>query len=184
MAYTQTSSTAIHYMNDDHDDIIHIITPETDQGVTKIGNPLTIQQQDDLWPPLAKMKDVFSNTPGKTGAVPHTMETKKAETIGICPYRIPKVWEDQVRQQTKGFHDLEITELSKSPWAFLIIVVRKKDDTLRMCTNFRRLNMHSRWTLPNTTSWWPHKQLWKSCLNILLGLTKTHKVQIWPEEWV
>ena len=45
-----------------------------------------------------------------------------------------------IREETKKFLDRGITRPSNSPWAAQCLCVKKKDDTLRLCIDWRTFN--------------------------------------------
>lgn len=48
---------------------------------------------------------------------------------------------DQVRQEIDSLLELEIIRLSRSPWAAPIVTVAKPDSSLRLCVDYRKLNV-------------------------------------------
>ena len=54
--------------------------------------------------------------------------------------RIPLPQLDEVRAHLKMMLDAGVIELSNSPWCNAVVLVRKKDGSLRFCIDFRRLN--------------------------------------------
>ena len=58
----------------------------------------------------------------------------------MAPRRIPYFQQDEVQQDIGEKEAAGIVRKSTSPWAFPIVVVRKKDGTARICVDYRRLN--------------------------------------------
>ena len=54
--------------------------------------------------------------------------------------RIPSAMYEEVKSHIKQLLSLDIIRSSHSPFASKIVLVKKKDGTLRMCVDFRRLN--------------------------------------------
>ena len=54
--------------------------------------------------------------------------------------RIPPPQLDEVREHLKLMLDAGVVRLSNSPWCNAVVLVRKKDGSLRFCIDFRRLN--------------------------------------------
>ena len=55
-------------------------------------------------------------------------------------YRVPVAWQEVVKKEIQNMLDLEIIIHSDSPWASPIVTVRKKDNTLQLCVDYRKLN--------------------------------------------
>ena len=54
--------------------------------------------------------------------------------------RIPSALYEEVRQHLKQMLSSGVVRESSSPWASNVVLVRKKDNTLRFCIDFRKLN--------------------------------------------
>ena len=53
---------------------------------------------------------------------------------------MPPALYDEVRQHLKEMLNADVIRESNSPWASNVVLVRKKDNSLRFCIDFRRLN--------------------------------------------
>ena len=56
------------------------------------------------------------------------------------PYRIPQAYRERVRKEIEDMERLGIIRPSTSEWASPLVIVTKKDGSLRLCVDFRRLN--------------------------------------------
>lgn len=54
------------------------------------------------------------------------------------PYQIPHVYRDTVKKEQEEMEEEGIIEWSESEWA--LPIARKKNETLRMCVDYRWLN--------------------------------------------
>lgn len=59
-----------------------------------------------------------------------------AKPIMITPYRHPKVYKDEIEKTIKEFLDMGFTRPSSSPFASSMVLVKKKDGTVRMCIDY------------------------------------------------
>ena len=90
---------------------------------------------------LIKHAEVFARNDsdlGRTDVVCHDIDT--GETRPICPRRIPKALQSEFEQEMQNIVDKGVIERGQSKWAFLVVLVRKKDDSLRFCVDNHHLN--------------------------------------------
>ena len=95
---------------------------------------------------LDKNAGVFSQHPtdyGHTTTIQHEIPLVDSRPFRL-PYRKipPSQWQD-VRQQLKEMEAAGVIRPSKSPYASPVVVVTKKDGSLRLCIDYRRLNSYS-----------------------------------------
>lgn len=106
-----------------------------------ITNPnLTVTQQRDLKKLLKDSAKILNNKPGLTNLAEHKIQTGEATPIRQHPYRIPAAWREEVRKEIDLMLQLGVIEPSDFPWASPIVTVRKKDGSLRLCVDYRKLN--------------------------------------------
>ena len=72
----------------------------------------------------------------------HKIDTGSARPIRLHPYRLPQAYRSDVYQELQEMLAQKI-ESSTSEWADPIVLVRKKDGSLRLCVNYRKLNSAS-----------------------------------------
>ncbi len=73
-------------------------------------------------------------TPQQTDVAQHKIVTKGSRAIRQAPYRLAHAYREIVRQELKEMSEANIIEPSP------IVLVRKKDETMRFCVDYRRLN--------------------------------------------
>ena len=81
---------------------------------------------------------------GLTDLVEHSIETGSAAPIHQAPYRLSFAERSEVQNLVNEYIDAGFVAESDSPWACPIVLVRKKDGTLRFCCDWRRLNSVTR----------------------------------------
>ena len=70
----------------------------------------------------------------------HIIELKEgAKPVIVTPYRHPKRLKDEIEKTIKELLAMGHIRPSKSPFASLVVLVKKKDGTLRMCIDYRML---------------------------------------------
>ena len=100
--------------------------------------PLDPAQQLRLENLLEHNADVFaldSSELGTTDLVTHSIETGDHARC-----RMPFSLRGKANEMVQEMLDQHIIEPSKSPWASPVVLVRKKDGSLRFCIDYHRLN--------------------------------------------
>ena len=117
---------------------------EQQSGQPTIGSQLRSNQQSQLQQLLEEFTDVLQSKPGRTSLVEHFIDTGNASPIRRPPYRVPHAYRDSVKAELDQMLESGIIEPSSSQWAAPLVLVKKKDSTLRLCVDYRRLNSVSR----------------------------------------
>ena len=107
------------------------------------GLGLEVEQQRQIEQLLYGSRSVFSDdkgTLGHTNLVQHEIDTKDSKPIKQAPRRIPQHHREAVDTAVAEMLEKGIIEKSSSPWASPIVLVKKKDGTLRFCVDYRKLN--------------------------------------------
>ena len=60
--------------------------------------------------------------------------------IKIHPYKHPKRFKDEIEKEIIELLNLGLIRPSSSPFSSSVVLVKKKDGTLRMCIYYRALN--------------------------------------------
>ena len=94
---------------------------------------------------LKEYHDIFSLEKcdmGHTNATKHKIVLKDLDTLPFKErfHRIPPPQLDEVREHLKLMLDAGVIWPSNSPWCNAVVLVRKKDGSLRFCIDFRKLN--------------------------------------------
>lgn len=123
---------------------LHTVEIGSDKENMETVGDLPPEQQEGLRNLLAKYKPVFSNLPGHTDLLQHSIYTGGCPPVNQHPYRISVAWQREVRDEIQQLLALGVIRPSKSPWNSPIVTVRKKEGTLRMCIDYRKLNSSTR----------------------------------------
>jgi hypothetical protein len=113
-------------------------------GEPEISDHLSQQQKQEILELITEFTAVFSNEPGRTTLVQHHIETGNAVPHRQPPYRLPMAYREQVRRELDEMLDRGLIVPSVSEWASPIVIVRKKDNSIRFCVDYRKLNQVTR----------------------------------------
>ena len=99
-----------------------------------------LKQMQDL---LKECADIFSLHPsdlGTTDQITHSINTGDREPIRQPPRRLPFSLRSRTNELVQEMLNQGVIKPSKSPWASPVVLVEKKDGTVRFCVDYRRLN--------------------------------------------
>ena len=118
------------------EDYVHKILELSAPGVT--GNDL-----NDLRALVGEFRDVFALTNDElvcTNVVEHMIQTGDSPPIKNPPRRagLPKV--EIIREEVNAMFDQGIIRASQIPYSFPVVLVKKKDGSVRVCIDYRKLN--------------------------------------------
>ena len=115
--------------------------------VEKMEVDLNREQRQHVRELLGEYQGVFAlpgQPPGRTDWVQHEIETGNEapikQPVRRPPFHLKAAAEEEVQKMLKN----DIIEPSNSPWASPVVLVRKKDGTLRYCIDYRKLNAITR----------------------------------------
>ena len=101
---------------------------------------MTEQQKGQLLELLTVFEAVTDGRLGRTSACQHHIHTKDGPPVRQQPYRLPHVYKEAVEKEIELMLKQGIIEPASSEWASPIVIIKKKDDTIRLCVDYRRLN--------------------------------------------
>ncbi|KMQ81926.1 krab-a domain-containing protein, partial [Lasius niger] len=86
--------------------------------------------------------DVFSEDiiAGNCEIVEHNINIKDARPIKQVPRRAPLHLRGKMDQIIQEMKSQGVIEESQSPWVSPVVLVKKKDGSLRFCVDYRKLN--------------------------------------------
>ena len=108
---------------------------------------LSSDQHRALQSVLVAYADVFADFPddvGRTTMIQHRIHTGDAAPIRQHPRRIPAARQEQAQSLVHEMLNKDTILPSNSPWASPIVLVQKKNGTLRFCVDYRKLNAVTR----------------------------------------
>jgi len=108
---------------------------------------LTPGERGQLESTISEFSDVFAlndSELGCTSLVQHGIETGAQTPIRQQPYRTPVCRRQKMNEMVQNMQDQGIVQPSSSPWASPVVLVPKKDGTLRFCIDYQRFNSITR----------------------------------------
>lgn len=113
------------------------------QMVSEIGTTLTEDERQQLYAVLVEYADIFAEEPddlGRTDKIKHSVNTGDAPPIRQPVRRIPPFRRDEARRLLAEMLKKDVIQKSSSPWASPIVLVGKKDGSIRFCVDYRKVN--------------------------------------------
>ena len=117
--------------------------PHLEIMVENLKPELNDKQIDELKQVICEYQDVFVGPDGQLGRThltEHPIDTGDAKPIKLPPRRVPLGLREEVDEEINKLLDLNVIEPSDSPWSSPATLVRKKDQSLRFCVDFRKVN--------------------------------------------
>ena len=92
---------------------------------------------------LSRYEDCFSKDEWDLGLCPlieHEIKTGDAEPVKQPPRRVPLAYADKEKAAIEDLKSKGVIRESVSPWASPIVLVSKKDGSVRPCVDYRKVN--------------------------------------------
>ncbi|XP_041935239.1 uncharacterized protein LOC121697664 [Alosa sapidissima] len=154
VATSPVSASAINFeiQGDSHEQIAFIQSihtgEHTDTSFSQLTWPtLSDQEQQEARGLLEKYSNTFSQSDGDLGCtnlVQHTIPLLDDAPVRQRYRRLPPSQYDLVKKHVQELLDHNIVRPSCSPYASPIVVVQKKDGSIRLCVDYRQLNAKTR----------------------------------------
>ena len=117
-----------------------LLTPHEGLKDVKLNSELDKNQMEDLKSILGQFEDVLTDIPGRTLVLEHDVKLVTDIPVKKKAYNLPYALRDKVRKEIQDMIAAGIAEKSSSPYASPIVVVPKRDGSIRLCVDYRQLN--------------------------------------------
>ena len=118
-------------------------TREKIEQEVPLSDDLWWDQKDAIWKMISSYSSVLStgaDDVGRAAVTAHTIRLHDDTPIYQRPRRFPEPVNAEIERQCHELHRQDIIEPSISPWSSPVVPVRKKDGSIRLCVDYRRLN--------------------------------------------
>nr|CAH7764166.1 unnamed protein product [Callosobruchus chinensis] len=110
------------------------------EKVVQMSENFQKQEQSKLLQLLLNYRDVFSETPGRTDKYEHEIVLREDKPFFCKQYTIPFTYRAEVDKQVKIMLESDVIEQGRTEYVSPLMVVKKKDQSLRVCLDARHLN--------------------------------------------
>lgn len=126
----------------DSESLIHFPTLVAKEGIddVHISPELSPKQHAEVLDVLNEFKDVITDVPGMTDLVSHSICLTSSEPIRSKAYKVPFAVQENITKEVNEMLVHDIIEPSNSPYSSPVVLVKKKDGSLRFCIDFRKIN--------------------------------------------
>ena len=125
--------------NDSQNEDLSISHEEIEKKLEDNAN-LTKDEKTDLINLLWKHKKAFEKKPGLVSDFEYDLEVENNQPFFVKPYPIPLKYQDKVEQEIQTMLKNGIIRKSKSNFINPVVIVAKKDGSIRLCLDAGELN--------------------------------------------
>ncbi|GFN84706.1 reverse transcriptase [Plakobranchus ocellatus] len=112
----------------------------SESGTVVIDPSLSASQVQDVKELMIEFQDILTSVPGCTNTPCHEIRLTTDDFIRVKPYPLSFAAREFVTQEVNDLFSLGVIEPSDSPYCFPTVVVKKKNGSMRLCIDFRKLN--------------------------------------------
>ena len=128
--------------DDDNVDFLEIGRYDAKESVADVatGSNLTDEQRSEFMGLANQFASLFTEAPGTTDLAQHHIKLTSDEPVRSRPYPVPYSMRESLKKDIADMIKMRVIRESDSPYASPVVVVKKKDNTNRVCVDYRKLN--------------------------------------------
>ena len=128
--------------DDDNVDFLEIGRYDAKESVEDMatGSNLTDEQRSEFMGLANQFASLFTEAPGTTDLAQHHIKLTSDEPVRSRPYPVPYSMRESLKKDIADMIKMGVIRESVSPYASPVVVVKKKDNTNRVCVDYRKLN--------------------------------------------
>ena len=121
--------------DDDNVDFLEIGGYDAKESVADVttGSNLTDEQRSEFMDLANEFSSLFTEAPGTTDLAQHHIKLTSDEPVRSRPYPVPYSMRESLRKDIANMIKMGVIGESSSPYASPVLVVKKKDNTNRVC---------------------------------------------------
>lgn len=128
--------------DDDNVDFLEIGGYAVKESVADVttGSNLTEEQFSEFMDLANQFSSLFTEAPGTTDLAQHHIKLTSDEPVRSRPYPVPYSMRESLKKDIADMIIIGVISESDSPYASPVVAVKKKDNTNRVCVDYRKLN--------------------------------------------
>ena len=104
------------------------------------GDNLTDEQRAEFIDLVSQFQSLFTEAPGTTSLAQHHIKLTSDQPVRSSPHPVPYSLRESLKRDITDMMTMGVIRESSSPYASPVVVVKKKDNTNRICVDYRKLN--------------------------------------------
>jgi hypothetical protein len=104
------------------------------------GDQLDASKLSEIKDLVYEFRHIFSDIPGRTNIIDVDIVLEQDRVVNVKPYPIPLNLRDELDKQLDSMLKMDIIEPSSAKYSSPVVMVKKPDNTYRLCSDYRQIN--------------------------------------------